>query len=139
MWEQRLDATVYTLESTDDKMIAGLRKAIAEGLTDTEMLTRFNTDTTSLLTIDHRKFQKGDDELIDSLEWKPGLAPESIDDGKVRLVNIHALLSPEPRKLNEARGLITADYQNYLEQEWIRELRARYPFKVYDEVLSSIK
>lgn len=139
MWEQRLDATVYTLESTDDKMIAGLRKAIAEGLTDTEMLTRFNTDTTSLLTIDHRKFQKGDDELIDSLEWKPGQAPESIDDGKVRLVNIHALLSPEPRKLNEARGLITADYQNYLEQEWIRELRARYPFKVYDEVLSSIK
>lgn len=139
MWEQRLDATVYTLESTDDKMIASLRKAIAEGLTDTEMLTRFNTDTTSLLTIDHRKFQKGDDELIDSLEWKPGLAPESIDDGKVRLVNIHALLSPEPRKLNEARGLITADYQNYLEQEWIRELRARYPFKVYDEVLSSIK
>jgi peptidyl-prolyl cis-trans isomerase SurA len=139
MWGQRLDATVYTLESTDDKLIAGLRKAISNGLTDTELLAQYNTDTTSVLTIDHRKYQKGDDELIDNLEWKPGLAPESIDEGKVYLVNIHALLSPEPKKLNEARGLITADYQNYLEQEWIRELRARYPFKVYDEVLSSIK
>lgn len=139
MWDQRLDATVYTLESTDDKLIAGLRKAISGGLTDTELLAQFNTDTTSLLTIDHRKYQKGDNELIDSLEWKPGLAPESIDEGKVTLVNIHALLSPEPKKLNEARGLITADYQNYLEQEWIRELRARYPFKVNEEVLSSIK
>ncbi len=139
MWDQRLDATVYTLESTDDKLIAGLRKAISGGLTDTELLTQFNTDTTSLLTIDHRKYQKGDNELIDSLEWKPGLAPESIDEGKVTLVNIHALLNPEPKKLNEARGLITADYQNYLEQEWIRELRARYPFKVNEEVLSSIK
>jgi peptidyl-prolyl cis-trans isomerase SurA len=139
MWGQRLDATVYTLESTDDKLIAGLRKAISSGLTDTELLAQYNTDTTSVLTIDHRKYQKGDDELIDNLEWKPGLAPESIDEGKVYLVNIHALLSPEPKKLNEARGLITADYQNYLEQEWIRELRARYPFKVYDEVLSSIK
>jgi peptidyl-prolyl cis-trans isomerase SurA len=139
MWDQRLDATVYTLESTDDKLIAGLRKAISGGLTDTELLAQFNTDTTSLLTIDHRKYQKGDNELIDSLEWKPGLAPESIDEGKVTLVNIHALLNPEPKKLNEARGLITADYQNYLEQEWIRELRARYPFKVNEEVLSSIK
>ena len=139
MWGQRLDATVYTLESTDDKLIAGLRKAISSGLTDTELLAQNNTDTTSVLTIDRRKYQKGDDELIDNLEWKPGLAPESIDEGKVYLVNIHALLSPEPKKLNEARGLITADYQNYLEQEWIRELRARYPFKVYDEVLSSIK
>ncbi|HRW68036.1 peptidylprolyl isomerase [Lentimicrobium sp.] len=139
MWGQRLDATVYTLESTDDKLIAGLRKAISSGLTDTELLAQYNTDTTSVLTIDRRKYQKGDDELIDNLEWKPGLAPESIDEGKVYLVNIHALLSPEPKKLNEARGLITADYQNYLEQEWIRELRARYPFKVYDEVLSSIK
>ncbi|GAP43556.1 protein containing PPIC-type PPIASE domain [Lentimicrobium saccharophilum] len=139
MWDQRLDATVYTLESTDDKLIAGLRKAISGGLTDTELLAQFNTDTTSLLTIDHRKYQKGDNELIDSLEWKPGLAPESIDEGKVYLVNVHALLSPEPKKLNEARGLITADYQNYLEQEWIRELRARYPFKVNEEVLSSIK
>ncbi len=139
MWGPRLDATVYTLESTDDKLIAGLRKAISSGLTDTELLAQYNTDTTSVLTIDRRKYQKGDDELIDNLEWKPGLAPESIDEGKVYLVNIHALLSPEPKKLNEARGLITADYQNYLEQEWIRELRARYPFKVYDEVLSSIK
>lgn len=139
MWEQRLDATVYTLESTDDKLIAGLRKAISGGLTDTELLAQFNTDTTSMLTIDHRKYQKGDNELIDSLEWKTGLAPESIDEGKVYLVNVHALLSPEPKKLNEARGLITADYQNYLEQEWIRELRARYPFKVNEEVLSSIK
>ena len=58
MWGQRLDATVYTLESTDDKLIAGLRKAISSGLTDTELLAQYNTDTTSVLTIDHRKDRK---------------------------------------------------------------------------------
>ncbi|NTW24046.1 MAG: hypothetical protein HGA37_05050, partial [Lentimicrobium sp.] len=45
----------------------------------------------------------------------------------------------EPKKLNEARGIITADYQNFLEKQWIKELRAKYPYEVNAEVLSSIK
>jgi len=30
-------------------------------------------------------------------------------------------------------------YQNYLEQQWIEELRAKYDFKVNKKVLSKIK
>jgi len=46
---------------------------------------------------------------------------------------------PEPKTLDEARGLITSDYQNYLEQEWIKELKQKHVVVVNDEVLSTIK
>ncbi|SEH05481.1 Uncharacterised protein [Candidatus Venteria ishoeyi] len=47
--------------------------------------------------------------------------------------------NPEPKTLKEARGLVTADYQNYLEAEWIKELRAKYTVDVKQEVLKTIK
>ncbi|MCX6281975.1 MAG: peptidylprolyl isomerase [Bacteroidetes bacterium] len=65
------------------------------------------------------------------------------EDGKIKegivFVNIKRIIKPEPKSLNEARGLITADYQNYLEKDWIRYLRAKYPVVVNREVLAKIK
>jgi peptidyl-prolyl cis-trans isomerase SurA len=48
-------------------------------------------------------------------------------------------MEPTPKALEEARGLITAAYQDSLEKEWIAELRAKYPVSVNKDVLYSIK
>jgi peptidyl-prolyl cis-trans isomerase SurA len=49
------------------------------------------------------------------------------------------VLAPSPKPLNEARGLVTAAYQDQLEKEWIKELRAKYPVVVNPDVLDSIR
>jgi len=139
MWDKRLDATIYTLTTKDAKVLADARKAIMKGITDNELLEMVNTDSTTFLTIDRRKFQKGDNPQIDGIEWKTGMATETVTDDNVTMIMVHEVLKPEVKMLNEARGLITADYQNYLEQAWIKELRAKYPFEVNEAVLSSIK
>jgi len=41
--------------------------------------------------------------------------------------------------LDEAKGLITSDYQNHLEQEWVKELRAKYDFKVDQALLKELQ
>ena len=43
-----------------------------------------------------------------------------------------------PKQLDEAKGLITADFQNYLEKSWIDELRKKYPAKVNEAVLKTL-
>ncbi|MBK6345722.1 MAG: peptidylprolyl isomerase [Bacteroidales bacterium] len=139
MWDQRLDATVYTFTTTDEKILSVARKAILKDITDNELLGMINTDSTSVLSIDRRKFLKGDNPLIDETDWKPGMATETATNDKVTMIMVHEVVKPEIKQLNEARGIITADYQNYLEQEWIKELRAKYPFEVNKEVLSAIK
>ena len=139
MWDQRLDATVYTFSTTDEKILSEARKAINKGITDNELLEMINTDSTSLLSIDRRKFVKGDNTMIDEIDWKPGMATETATKDKVTMIKVNEVVKPEIKKLNEARGIITADYQNFLEKEWIKELRSKYPFEVNKEVLSSIK
>ena len=73
------------------------------------------------------------------IEWKPGtseLIP--LADNENAIVVVHQVVSPEPKLLNEVRGAMTADYQNFLEKEWISELRAKYPVIVNRDVLNTI-
>jgi peptidyl-prolyl cis-trans isomerase SurA len=55
------------------------------------------------------------------------------------LVYLNRVLPPAPKELAEVKGLVTAEYQNYLEKEWIKELRVKYPFTVNKDVFESIK
>lgn len=55
----------------------------------------------------------------------------------VVFVDVIGIIEPAPKTLDEAKGIITADYQNYLEKEWIKQLRAKYPVSVNQDVLNS--
>jgi peptidyl-prolyl cis-trans isomerase SurA len=43
-----------------------------------------------------------------------------------------------PRTYEEARGLVINDYQNELENQWIDELRKKYPVTVNETVFKSL-
>lgn len=139
MWDTRADATLYTLNSTDKDIVSELRKNLKKGISDIELLEQLNTDTTILLTTDRRKFAKEDNAYVDEVKWEKGISKDIVKEGKTYIVNIHNIVAPEPKQLDEARGLITADYQNFLENRWIKELRKKYPYQVNQEVLLSIK
>jgi peptidyl-prolyl cis-trans isomerase SurA len=53
-------------------------------------------------------------------------------------MDVKRIVPPEPKPLNEVRGLVTAAYQDQLEKDWIKELRAKYPVTVNKDVLYSI-
>ncbi len=48
------------------------------------------------------------------------------------------IIAPQPKSLDEVRGLVISEYQTYLEKQWINELRTRYHWQVNDEVLKSL-
>ena len=76
--------------------------------------------------------------MVDA-NWKLGVSENVTKDGKVKFVVVNKLLKPSPKSLAEAKGLVTADYQNYLEKEWLASLRAKYPVTVDKTVQSTIK
>lgn len=137
LWGTRVDATVYKVK--DPAAASKVRNFLKTGLSDDAILKELNTDTAKVLTVESGKFSRKDNQFVDQVKWEPGISAD-IPDGKgVAFVKVRAVLKPEPKQLNEARGLITADYQNYLEKEWIRELRAKYPVVVNQDVLAKIK
>jgi peptidyl-prolyl cis-trans isomerase SurA len=90
------------------------------------------------LSIDGGTFSAEEKPFLASIT-ATGLSKDIPFEGKVMVVDVKKILPPSPKALDEARGLITAAYQDHLEKEWIKELRAKYPLNVDKAVLYSIK
>jgi peptidyl-prolyl cis-trans isomerase SurA len=44
-----------------------------------------------------------------------------------------------PEVWSDEKGKVTTDYQDYLEAEWVKSLRAKYPVGIDQEVWNSIR
>ncbi|MCD4697613.1 MAG: peptidylprolyl isomerase [Bacteroidales bacterium] len=136
MWETRLDATIYTL--LDSTYLDNARELVASGLQDEDLTSELNNDSLNVIKFEHKKFQKDENDLIDSIKWKKGITENSTVRDKTVFVYVHKKVAREPKSFDESRGLITAGYQEELEKNWITMLREKYPVEINQEVLGSI-
>jgi peptidyl-prolyl cis-trans isomerase SurA len=137
MWDERLDASIYTIK--DPKMAQKVRNFIQSGLKDDAILKEMNVDTAKVVTVETGKYSKKDNKYIDAITWKPGISDDIPANPGVVIVNVNKVLIPDNKTLNEARGLVTNDYQNYLEKIWVDYLRHKYTVTVNKDVLAQIK
>ena len=90
------------------------------------------------MSIQSGLFSKEDKPVLKDITM-PGLTADMDVDGKVEFADLKKVVQPSPKPLDEARGLVTAAYQDQLEKDWIKDLRAKYPVRVDQEVLYGIK
>jgi peptidyl-prolyl cis-trans isomerase SurA len=136
MWGERLEAKIYTCANADvAKQTRELMKKIDD---DDTLMARINKSSQLNLTVKWGKFAKGDNDIIDSIPWTVGVTKDMKKKDQVVFVDVIKKIAPQPKSLEEARGLITADYQSYLEKEWIEQLRKKYPVTVHQEVVESL-
>ncbi len=92
------------------------------------------------LKADSGTFQKGENRLLDQTSWKTGLSkpvPSEVEN-KVSLVYIRKIIPPGIMTFEHARGLVTSDYQDYLDKQWTQQLRRKYPVHVNEKVLHKL-
>ncbi|HMT28570.1 MAG TPA: peptidylprolyl isomerase [Bacteroidia bacterium] len=135
-WDRRCDAIIYTCANAD--IASKTRKLLKKQKPLVEILTTINKDSQLNLNTKDGKFLKGENEIIDAITWQKGLSPDMNRNNSVVFVDVLNIIEPTPKTLDEAKGIITADYQNYLEKEWIKQLRAKYPVSVNQDVLNSL-
>jgi peptidyl-prolyl cis-trans isomerase SurA len=139
MWDKRVSAIIYTVLLPEEVDMEGIRTLVDSGVEVDSLLNTYNSDTVTAVLAEKDIFSEGDNKVIDSIKWRKG-SSETVDTPEgLAFAYIYEVLKPEPKTLEEARGIITADYQNYLEQQWIQELREKYPVTVNEEVLSTLK
>lgn len=136
MYPVRFDVDIYTCK--DEATAKQLRTLVRKGKSGQELLAALNKNDSAAVTVESGTFSKEDKPLLNNVSL-PGLTDDMPMDGKVVVANLKNVVQPSPKPLNEARGLVTAAYQDQLEKEWIKDLRARYPVSVEQDVLYSIQ
>jgi peptidyl-prolyl cis-trans isomerase SurA len=141
MWNERIGFSTYTFEDENllKKVSSIARKRAKKAFSlDRAQKLICGSDTIQCVQIEDKMMEKDDDSLNKEIVWEKGYSFKQTTDGKIRIYQVNDILPPEPKKLNEAKGLITADYQNYLETKWIKSLRNKYDIQVHQEVLDKI-
>jgi peptidyl-prolyl cis-trans isomerase SurA len=81
---------------------------------------------------------KGDNPLIDARVFGgPEISPSNATYTDYFIYDFKLLTQPE--EVGDVKGQVTGDYQNLLEQEWVQELREKYPITVNEKELSKLR
>jgi len=149
MWGKRVKATIYKCnnEKIANKVTKILKKKAKKGYTNDDILKMINTDSQLNLSIEEGTFAKGDNEDVDksvlnkdiSSQMEKGATSLFKKDKNIIIVEVQEFLAPSPKPLKEIKGLVTSDYQNYLEKEWVKALKSKYKVEVNKDVLKLVK
>jgi peptidyl-prolyl cis-trans isomerase SurA len=96
-------------------------------------------DTVACIEITDRKFEKQDEQPVGGFSWKKGFSKTMKEGEKMTLLVVNSILPPARKDFSETQGQVTADYQNYLDSQWINSLRAKYKVQVNRDVLQKVK
>lgn len=130
----------YIVQCTDSKVAKSakkLMKKLPEDSIPAVFSRTFTKDGKSQVKIKKALFEKGTNPIVDKLAYKTGtmkvdsLYPEVFLSGKN--------LKYTPASYEDVRGEITSDYQNYLEEEWVKSLKQRFKVEINEEVLRSVQ
>ncbi|MEJ5266341.1 MAG: peptidylprolyl isomerase [Bacteroidales bacterium] len=137
MWGTRIELKEY--KCADLKTAKVLYKALNKKFDNLSVIDKLNKKNPETVVLAKSEIkEKNESSLKDKqLSDTPGSKYVFLDETNF-IVRTIIIRGPEHKSLNEARGIITADYQNYLEQEWIKELKNKYTVTVNYDVLKSL-
>lgn len=138
-WQPMFNGNVY--QSGSKELLEMLRVKIAGGLTPDQAFDEVvaSPEYTTQIFLEKGKFEMN--------KFKTGTESFVVNKPSPVFLNkdVYTLVVPQEvrqqasnKSLEEARGFVVADYQNYLEHEWNASLKKKYPLNVNDKVLNTL-
>ena len=136
MWKERLDASIYSC--VDKKSAKRAMKLAKKGKSSGEILSKCNMDNAIAVTVESTKFERNSKPILDQINWEKGVQKLADENERFKFVVIHEVLPPTQKLLDENRGIVTSDYQNYLEKKWIEQLNTLFPVQLFENNISRL-
>ena len=136
MWPKRARVRIHT--ANDEKVAERMLKYLSKGKDSDFIAGKLHADSELPYQVEDGVYTSaefpGDEE-----DWKLGFSAIKKTDKGYQVIEVLEIMEPMPKELSESRGIIISDYQNQLEAEWIKSLRAKYAYEVYPTVLEQVQ
>ncbi|HEY8366546.1 MAG TPA: peptidylprolyl isomerase [Bacteroidia bacterium] len=137
MWGERYEAYLFT--SGDSAALVNFLPQLNKIASKPELADKL------LAKINKKEVVISKSVVLEEKTDKNGLIAKHVKSGKTSGIyntkyNYNALVvvgerKPEQKELKEAKGIAVSRYQEYLEEQWLKELKAKYPVEVNQKVL----
>ncbi len=137
-WEPSADAVLFTC--SNEKAASDLQKKIQQrGISNWRKLV---DSSSGMAQADSGRFELTQLPLAEQKGFTAGQftsMSSNQNDNTVTFAYIMKLYNERsPRNYTDARGFVINDYQTYLEDNWIAELKKKYPVKIDEAVFKSL-
>lgn len=136
-WKDRYN--VVLLSSKDAKKMKAAHKMMKKGKTVMEIKSKLNTESQVYIMDKTGVFESGADALPKKATLNKGLNPIFEEDGYFYALNIAEIIPAGPKKIEECRGRVINEYQQFLESNWLDRLKSEFEVTINQEVFEEVK
>ena len=136
-WDLSADAVIVTC--TDPHALDSIQLIIKNNPASWRKITE---ESNGMILADSGRFELGQIPVVDRTNFTEGLITAPVtneqDSSKTFAYIIRLHNEKEPKGFDDAKGSVINDYQAFLEEQWIAELKKRYPIKINRKVFKSL-
>jgi len=137
LWKQRADVEVYS--STSEASAKQAREMLLKKKDAKAIKDKLNTKDKVSIIEKTGTFETESASMPKMAEWKPGISTVFKDGNYYYVVKTNKVLAAGPKTLDEAKGRVINDYQQYLESTWVDNLKKEFTVKVNAETFEKVK
>ncbi len=137
MWKDRIDADVFS--STKEDIIKKVRKFLKQGKTAEYIKGQLNKDNKVEVMEKTGIFETDSNAVPKQAKWETGLSDIIKEGDYYYVVNVKKYLPKGPKTLEETKGRVINDYQQYLESNWVGNLKKEFNVHVNQDVFANVK
>ncbi|ELY2018197.1 peptidylprolyl isomerase [Flavobacterium psychrophilum] len=136
-WKNR--AEVLVASSTKEGVAKEARKLLNKDQTDDFIKTTLNTKEVVNVMIKKENYEEGAENFPKKVDFKTGVS-EIYKDGEFYFVNkVSKIIPASVKTFDEAHGRVVNDYQQYLEDNWVSNLKKEFKVNINQEVFERMK
>ncbi|MEO1448995.1 MAG: peptidylprolyl isomerase, partial [Bacteroidota bacterium] len=140
--EFKANATVDVREyrTADQKVAQAVDSLLKAGMNDSYIDSVINDESSLTLRIISQTFEKGKDEVDETLFSAP-VGQQSAIEEKAGFYHIQVVEAQRPagiKPFDKARSAAITQYQDYLEKTWLAELAEKYPVSIDETVFNDL-
>lgn len=139
LWDERALINHYTIKGVDDKASQKIVDYLNKNGWD-KTVKKFNKKE-QVITFEEQIVEKSNAKELNDIKWESGFTTPLKKDETNKVTTfakLEKIIPPTEKSLKEARGYVIAEYQDYLEKNWIAELQKTYNLQINQEVVNSM-
>lgn len=137
-WKNRVDVVIAS--STKMDVIKKAQKALRDGKTSDFIKEKLNVkDGVVNVMTNSGIFEEGNDVLPKGLQFKTGVSDILKEGEYYFVVKVNQVLPAGAKTLEECKGKVINDYQLYLEENWVKDLKTEFKLEVNQATFDKVK
>ncbi|MCB0463059.1 MAG: peptidylprolyl isomerase [Flavobacteriaceae bacterium] len=136
-WPERIDAIVIT--SANNDYIKKAKKALENNMGIDDIKAQLNTKAQQNIIVTTGLMAREDQTFPATFVFKKGISEIYEHNKSFHVAKINEVLPESTKSFEDAQGPVISEYQTIYEDNWLKELTAKYKININKDVLEKVK